>query len=881
MKRILQKIALLLLEIFVICFVVGLTIITYFSFQLPKMSTLNNYRPALPSQILSEDGTVLATFGQKRDLVELSDVPQVIVDAFLSAEDDRFYEHKGIDYIGIFRALIADLKAGKIVQGGSTITQQVAKTLLLSNERSFIRKIKDFLLAIKIERELSKDEILFLYLNQVYLGGGYYGVKAAFKGYFNKELHEATIAESAMLAGLLVAPGKYSPLQNPRFAIQRQRYVLNRMLSNGKIDLDEHDKAVAEEIRYRVVKKSVFKAGYFTDWVRQDVSDIVPKDKFLVDGFNVTTTLNWKLQQVAEKVINVGVKRLDKRQGFAGPLFNKDTEDIEQFILDERNNIYTENSNYFTIDENYNQVMELHLTFEENTWLQENRENAQSKLTSKKLIVGNMDDDPLFKIINNGQNYQGIVIALDNDARIIYVSIGGVIGIIPQKEYAWAHPRILSDEEQFFKVVTYPHEIVKVGDVILVKVLNKKALLWNYVANEFKNKFMGSPDYKIISNERYILCQLDQEPEVQASLTAIQPQTGKIISLVGGYDFEKSQFNRAIQSKRQPGSSFKPIVFAAALEKGFHAASIIIDSPEAMGTGDINWKPHNYDNRFKGPITLRKVIEESRNVPAVRVADKIGIDFIHRFAKRIKLNAELPPDLSLALGSLAISPLDLVSTYALFPNQGKLVFPKTIITIKDRDQMVYPINQNVRGYHLDYDQNEYLDEESPFTSELNSEQVYDPRLAYIMTNLLQGVVKNGTARGVRDLGQFIAGKTGTTNSYLDAWFIGFTYDVVVGVWVGFDDNKNLGWGETGSRAPLPIWKEYMDAYLKEFPSKDFPKPSGIVHMLINSETGKPATTYTTKTIMEAFIEESLPKEDTVDADINDGPILEDDDYYNF
>lgn len=918
MKKILFTSLLVTISLGVLSVLTGVGVLVYFSFDLPKISTLADYKPPITSQILSKDGIVLADFAlEKREVVAFDQIPQVIIDAFLAAEDDRFYEHKGVDYIGIMRALLADIKAGKIVQGGSTITQQVAKSLLLTNKRSVIRKIKDFLLAQRIEEKFSKQEILYLYLNQVYLGGGHYGIKNAFAGYFNKELIEATIAESSMIAGLLVAPGRYSPYINPEYAKKRQRYVLNRMLATNKITRSQYQEALDTKLQYRIRKKSVFQAGYFTDWIRQKVIDLVGKDRFLTEGFKVVTTLDWEMQKHAEKLVYNGAKEIDKRQGYKGPLshLNND-EEITNFEIEFRKAMYREKSLYFTIDENLSRSYELEFNEEKFNELQEYKKEWMTEIKNKRFRPGIYKKDTFFEHIEKEKNYKAVVIKVDDWARVAYVSIGGIIGIIPYEFYRWAHERNISSKKNYYSYVQRPSSILKRGDVVLVRIERLKTSIGRHLNKNFREKFKTKDVYKKLKEERYLLCMLDQEPDVQAALITIHPKTGEVISLVGGTNFSKTQFNRAIQSKRQPGSSFKPILYAAGLENGYTPASILIDSPESLGgVGDgLNWKPANYDGKFKGPMTFRNSLEKSRNVPTIKLAAELGVGTILDFVDRIGLNAELEHDLSLSLGSFGVTLMDIVATYAIFPNGGKLVNQKSIISITDRDGNMYNINdKNIKQQNspesrlgeldegtqklainelMQPKQNSVMEEEAvqkeinPYHVALGGSQVYDPRLAYLMTNLLKGVVHHGTGRRALDVSHFLGGKTGTTNNYVDAWFIGFSSNLVTGVWTGLDDNKTLGWGETGAKAALPIWKEFMRQGLKKYGEYDFSIPAGIINVLIDKITGKLATEEIHGAFTESFIEDTKPGtmsteeiSSKYEQDGNVTVLLEEDDYY--
>jgi penicillin-binding protein 1A len=880
----------------------GVGVLIYFSMDLPKISTLADYNPPLPSQILSADGHVLAVLGtEDREIVSIDEVPQVIIDAFLSAEDAGFYEHSGVDYLGLARAMLVNLKAGRVVQGGSTITQQVAKSLLLTRERSYTRKIKDFLLAIRIEQHFTKEEILFLYLNQVYLGSGYYGVKSAMRGFFDKDLEEATVAESAMIAGLLVAPSRFSPLINPRRARERQMYVLGRMLANDKISQEEYDAAVEQRLKYRHRRAREFSAGYFTEWVRLRTLEKIDRDDFLNGGYTVQTTLDWELQQVAEREIIAGAKEIDKRQGFKGPLRTIAVEEINNFERSFRESYKERKSNYFTINDSFEREYEIGLDEKEFEAALKHRSDWTEKHPRSRFRAGNLANDQLVSLLKLNQLYEAVVLHVDDPTRVIYVSVGGAIGIIPYNYFRWARERLITDQRQFWGYVTRPSTIVKPGDIVHISIVAKNAGIARHLADEARQRLEEASEKDEVIAQRYLLCWLDQVPDVQSALVAIDPSNGHITSLVGGIDFRESQFNRAIQSRRQPGSSFKSLLYAAGLEYGFTPATIINDTPESLGGVDdtLNWKPRNFDGQFKGPMTFRNSLEQSRNIPTIKIAEELGVRKVLDFMKRVGFNARLDRDLSLALGSFGVSLLDIVSTYGIFPSGGRLVRPKSILAIYDRHGNLLNLEEDPLSEEVE--DNDYTSEviveespeltdapevdRNPFHVTLNGDQVYDPRLAYIMSNLLKGAIHHGTGRSALEVSRTLAGKTGTTNNFVDAWFIGFSPNMVTGVWSGFDDNQTLGWGETGARASLPAWKEFMRASIRKTGESDFRVPPGIVNVRIDKETGRLATSSTSRAFEEAFAEGTEPgaiQVTTPDRPAQSTPsqIFGDDDYYD-
>lgn len=881
--------------------VVGL--VSYVSLDLPEIRSIADYHPDLPSQILSKDGRVLLEIGkEKRYVVPFEQIPPLIVNSVLAAEDDNFFNHKGIEYSGMLRALIQNIKAGRVAQGGSTITQQVAKSLLGDRSRSIVRKIKDVVLAQKMEERLTKKDILYLYLNQVYLGGGYYGVKAAFKGYFDKELSQVTPAESAIIAGLLVAPGKYSPYLNPIFAKKRQLYVLGRMLETKILTKEQYEKALNEKLKFRMKGPPPLGAGHFTDWIRQKLMEQVGEDNFLTQGYKVTTSLDWEMQKVAEEEVVRGVKELDKRQGYVGPLSTLSSdESIFQFEDDQRKEILYENSNFFYLFPDGQKQLEYPLLEDETKKIVSLRND--DALNKEGLLAGLTVKDSLNEVLQENEERQAVVVSVNDKKKIIFVSLGGTVGFIPVEEFQWAYPRKISEDTTYATAITTPSKIVKKGDVILVKVVKKAVSIWPHISGSFKGQNLDAALADKIKAQKYLMCSLEQIPVVQGALFSLNPKSGKILAFVGGNDFSKSQFNRVVQSQRQPGSSFKPFIFAAALENGFTPSDIIMDSPEALGGYDdsLSWKPKNYDGEFRGPVTLRTVVEESRNVPTVKVAEKLGIKVISDFLKRIRFNATIPPDLSISLGSFGVSLFDLVSSYAIFPNGGKRISPKYIISITDRygknvvfeesnesdkagtivDQAKAEIDATAAPTETEPEENVRKNE---FLQSVSGDQVYDPRLAYVMTNLMKGVVQNGTAKAAKAIGANIAGKTGTTSNYVDAWFLGFSSNVVTGVWTGLDENKTLGWSETGARSALPIWMGYMKAALAKYGDTDFPVPAGIKFMLVNKTTGRPTKNTDPLAVMESFVDGTEPGSTKLDFSRDNGDaskrIMEEDDYFS-
>lgn len=834
--------------------------------DLPQINSLADYRPPSNSRILARDGQVLLDIGKEtRNVVPFKEIPKLVVNAFLAAEDDNFWQHKGVDYLGIARAFMVNLKEGRLVQGGSTITQQVAKSLLLSKERTLSRKVKDLLLAQQMEEKFSKEDILFLYLNQVYLGGGYYGVKAAFKGYFDKELKQATIAESALVAGLLVAPGRYSPYVNPRYAKMRQQYVLKRMHDTHMISTEEYEAAKTEEIKMRLRETVGMKGGHFTDWVRQMVMEEVGADEFLTQGFEVITTLDLNLQKQAEDSLLRHIKELDKRHGFKGPLAHfSDEEEIQQELQRQRQRIYRATSSFFHFTTKGENSFEFRAADDENAqldnWFKAEEERLNPRFRSS-VVVGNTSEDRLLPLLVKDKSYQAVVIKVDDAQRIAYATIGGARIIIPESGFSWAHSRQTDEETRWHPPVTKPSTLFKPGDQILIKVTADNQSLWPFLHSDYRKKCTDVALAKLLHGQKFIVGELDQAPEAEGALVALNPHSGQILAMVGGIDFAKSQFNRALQAARQPGSSFKPFIYAAALEEGYTPSTLLLDSPQALGGVDesLSWKPRNYDGEFLGLMTFRKALEISRNIPTIRILQDVGVDKITQFVHRLGMPVDLPKDMSIGLGSFGISLTELVKGYAIFANGGRRISAQAVTSIKDRTGKSYTIASAMNKVPEASSSPSKVEDGEPATIDTNiwrqnldGAQVYDKRLAYVMTSLLRGVVQNGTAAPAKILSSNLAGKTGTTNNFVDALFVGYSESVVAATWVGLDDNRSLGNGESGGKTALPIWMDFMKLALQKYGAPEFPVPEGILNIPVNRETGRPAKTGETNVFMETF-----------------------------
>ncbi len=721
---------------------------------LPSVEALKNYHPALVTGVYSADDELIGEFFvERRYLVPLNELPPHLIKAFVAAEDTRFYEHGGVDLIGIFRAMLANLKEGGIVQGGSTITQQVVKSLLLTPERTFTRKIKEALLAYRIEGSLSKNEILYLYLNQIYFGAGAYGVEAAARVYFDKHASELDLSEASLLAGLPIAPNRYSPIHHFSASRERQRHVLGRMMEANFVTYDEARKALAKPLELAKPKRfALRKMDHFTEEVRRQAEARFGRDMLYKEGLIIQTTMDLRAQQLAEKALDQGLRELDKR---------------------------------------HKQYRGLHVHIPKDDWPSAVRVLSQSN--------GELEE---------GKVVAGLVKDFDVGTNTISVDLGEAKATVPQSGWQWAQVSSKRAEKIF-----------RPGDVLRVKLNGRQE----------KDTWIAS---------------VEQDPGMEGSLMSISPQTGRVICMVGGRNFEKSQFNRCTQAVRQPGSSFKPVIYAAALDKGYTEASILIDSPITYydHTARGSWSPSNYDRQFWGPILLRKAIIHSRNVVTVKLLESIGVNYAINYARQLGITSQLTPTLSLALGASGVTLQELLTAYSAFPGQGERVEPYVIEKVFDRYGNLIEEHQVKR------------------------EQAISAKTAYLMTDLLQGVVREGTGTKAKELGRPAAGKTGTTNELKDAWFIGFTPSVLTGVWVGYDDHTvSLGKGETGGHAACPIWVYFMKEYLKNKLVETFTIPEGIIFAKINGSSGAVARSDDQGTVYAAFADKvpapgSRPKE---------------------
>ena len=728
-----------------------------YSNDLPDYKYLKNYKPPVSSKVYSGNGELVADFSkEKRIFVPFNSIPKNVINSFLSAEDKNFFSHPGVDAKGVLRAVInniSNLLYSKRLEGASTITQQVAKNFLLTNEVSLNRKIKEAILAFRIERALSKERILELYLNQIYLGQGTYGIAAASLEYFDKSIKELGYAEAALLAALPKAPSKYDPYKYPKVAKFRRDLVLKNLEENKFITKKKFIELKDSKLKLKRRKiEIVNEANSFTEEVRRTVKDIYGFEKLYSQGLSISTPLKISYQIEALKSLRKGIEDFDRRRGWRGPITNKISNKNWQKITSQ-----------FKLDPTLNWYLA-----------------------------------EISKIENNEIEFDFIDKKKNNSNRILNY-----------KDIKWSIPKKKSIED-----------IHKIGDIIFVK---KKNNSWS----------------------------LKQYPKVNGGIVVLDPITGNVLALVGGFNFKKSEFNRVTQAQRQPGSAFKPIVYAAALENGFAPNSIILDAPfvESQGVGLKNWKPENYGKKFYGPSTLRKGIEYSRNLMTVRIAKILGLQKILDLSKKLNIYDEIPELLSVSLGAAETSLINLTSAYAPFVNGGKKINPKLISRIQDRRGKTI-FNADKRKC-IGCEKISYLEDKIPLIQD-ERKQIITAETAYQITSMMEGVVLRGTGRKLKNLNLPLAGKTGTTNKNMDAWFLGFTSKLVIGTYVGFDEPKSLGKYETGAKAALPIFKKFVQNVVKRREALPFKVPKNINLVMVDLETGLQPNESTKKIIYESF-----------------------------
>jgi len=760
------KIALgLLVAAVSILVIIGAVLWYFWSSNLPYIGSLKDYSPPIITEILSSDGRVIGKFyDEKRIIVNLDQVSKDLLDAIIASEDDRFYEHEGIDYMGILRSFLKNLMATRITGGGSTITQQVTREVLLKDKtQTYKRKAREAMLSLQIEKMFSKERILFLYINQIYLGHGAYGVEAAAQTYFGKRAKDLNLAEGALIAGLYQAPSRYDPISHFERAKERQKYVLQRMVEVGYINEAQRKEALDTRLIFGEKEDNNIKdSRYFAEYIRRYIEKQYGREMLYKGGLKVYTTMDISMQTSAVNALNQGLAELDKREGYRGSIKSLLPDEAEAF-----------------------------------------KKEAAEKLVQNPPQIGSI--------------IQGVVTNVDNQNLEVRVDIGGINALLPLAEMNWAR-KPDSDVIYYNAVVQRPGFVLKKGDVILCRIKEESQ----------------------VTGIKWVVS-LEQAPEIQGAVFVMDVRTGKVRAMAGGRDFSVSQFDRATQAKRQTGSAIKPIIYAAALDYGMTPSTVILDTAyvSSMNPGEDDvWRPKNYDGDFLGPTLLRNGLIKSMNVITVKILNTIRPQTAIDYARNLGITSELEPNLSLALGSYTMTLKEITTAYSAFANGGSLVEPYFIEKVEDRKGLV-------------------LEENQPAVREAIPEDT-----AYVMTDILEGVINEGTGQRSRVLGRPVAGKTGTTNDLKDAWFIGYSPNLLAGVWVGYDDSKPMSRGETGARAANPIWNYFMAEALKGQPVEAFHAPDSVTFVKIDSESGMLPSSYSKKTVFQAFKKGMEPTEYT-------------------
>ena len=869
------------------------------SSSLPQMIKVEDYKPLLVTDVYARGGEKIGEFfRENRTLVPYEKMPKHLVQAFVAAEDDTFFEHGGVNYLAILRAFLINLTSGEKRQGASTITQQVARSLLLSSEKTYTRKIKEILLAHKMEANLKKEEILYLYLNQIYFGEGAYGVAAAADMYFRKSVDQLTLPEMAILAGLPQAPSSYSPSDHPQKAKARQKYVLERMAKVGFIKPDEAQKAIATPVTVYLGKEYKQVAPYFVETLRQLLVQQLGEKAVLDEGLRVYTSVDFKAQQEATANVQAGLRELDKRQGFRGPIrhLTTDQED-EQFLLATRKKLIAERAPVRVIKPDGNVEPERPLVVY-------HKKDAQGRFTSN-----------IPEYISKGQVVEALVTKVDDKLGLTTVRFAEGLGLIDISDMSWARKPDPTVNAFYAPKLARPSAALKPGDIVLVKVIGDKFSSSRLAKEALARKNGAAKPEGVPNFEEHAQVALDQNPTVQGSLLSFDQKTGEVIAMVGGYEFirNKNEFNRTLQAKRQTGSSFKMVVYTSALDKGFTPATPIQDAPvvfetkedgkdgkagdEDEGQEDVKvWKPHNHEQKFTGDLLFRTALVRSLNIPAVKILEKVGVPWVMDYAHRLGVFSPLNADLSLALGSSSITLYEMTKIFSNIGRLGHRIRPVVIHKVLDKDgkavlgevSLDKRFDKEITDIDTQFEtrRKDYLaglakatpaPDSDPAKNKIpkiffdDPDQLVSPQTAYLMTTLLQAVVNDpgGTGGRAREMGRPVAGKTGTTNGYIDGWFVGFTPQIATGVWVGFDEEKTLGPGEVGGRAALPIWLDFMKAVHKDLPAQDFPVPPGIVFANIDGQTGNLASASSGAVVRQAFLQGTEP------AQSNGGPSKDD------
>ncbi len=757
MNALFKKILILLSSAVLLVFLILVSILWAFSNNLPDYKYLKNYKAPVSSKIYSGSGELIQDFSsEKRIFIPYNSIPKIVINSFLSAEDKNFFDHPGIDAKGVLRAIlknISNILNSKRLEGASTITQQVAKNFLLTNEVSIRRKLKEAILAFRIERSLSKERILELYLNQIYLGQGSYGIAAASLEYFDKSIDELNYEEAALLAALPKAPSRYNPYKNEKIAKFRRDLVLKNLLENKYINQNIFNELKNKKIFLKKRKKIFLEdSRYYVEEVRKDIIEQLGYDKVYKEGLNIKTPLNLTLQEISSSVLRDGIENYDKRKGWRGPI----------------GNVNLSNQNW------------------------------------KSSIKNNLE-----------------------------------------KKIGWEFARVLNEDDTKIEIETENNEVGKIN-------LNNI----NWIRTKDNGKKFRTGDLIYVKKTANSFYDVKQLPSVNGAIVVMDPYTGRVLALSGGFSFKKSEFNRATQALRQPGSAFKPFIYALALENGYSPSTLILDAPLVLkqGTDLKMWKPENYGKKFYGHLTLREGLEKSRNLMTVRISQDLGLKKIVNLSKKLGIYENPNELLSISLGSAETTLLKLTSAYCSFVNGGKLVNPKLIDRIQDSEGNT--IFKTEDRYCDNCKNISFLSDDVPMIKD-NFKQIFSAETAYQITSILEGATKRGTAKKLKDLNLDIAGKTGTTNKNTDTWFIGFTSDLVVGVYVGYDEPRTLGKFETGAKTAMPIFKSFIKEAVKKENTRPFKIPENITLMVVDSQTGKKVSFGSKKTLIESFKTEKI------------------------
>jgi len=874
------RIALVMLAVATAGAAIGVLAIYLFLIRdLPDFHSLDDYRPPVVSEVYDRNGELIGElFTQKRRLVPINEIPRHVQLAFVAAEDGSFFKHQGIDLVAIFRAALANFREGGIAQGASTITQQMVKSLLLTPERTYTRKMREIILSRQIEQSFTKDEILYLYLNQIYFGSGAWGVGQAARTYYGKDAQSLSVSEAALLAGLVQRPSAYDPTRNPSSAERRRRYVLGRMVADGYIDQEIYEIELATKpiIQRHIDRENFPAAGHFTEEVRRLLFERLEGEVVLNHGLRIETTLDIDLQRAARNAVRKGLLAHDRRRGYRGPVrrMGNDGAVLELKKLAEAN------AGLFV-------VTRITATNEAAMLASSNDESGQDEFAPRDGYV-NQNADAGFEsaqaeladdrgpeaeslvryVMPDKTPLLGVVLAVDAEAQLARIGFGhGVEGVAHLDDVDWARKPDLKVRPRAVKEIV---SIFKVGDVAeFIRLPGDAADMAS------SNATPGGEDGDDETSEatETLVARLDlwQEPLAEGALLSIDNTSGDVIAMIGGYDFERSEFNRAVQAQRQPGSAFKPFIYGAALTRGYTPVSTLIDRP-VVYTDPVSgfvWAPRNYGRKFYGPMTMRDALKKSVNNATVHLFRDLGVRYVIDYARRFGIQAPLSADLSLALGSSSMTLLELTRAYAVYPRGGTRVIPRFIRQVTDQEgntllgdvplgDIPPPVLKPIAGGN-DADLETYPDSEIASTL-----PVVSPANAYLMSDLLRTVVQEGTGRRLKALGRTLAGKTGTTNDFTDAWFMGFSPELTTGVWVGHDENQKLGWGESGGKAALPIWGDFMKVALAPYPQRDFEVPAHIEFQRIDRASGLLAEANTQDAYFQPFLEGTAPERSFTD-----------------